>query len=238
MILQIFDVEHGAFALLTCDNNTRMLIDCGHNATTGWYPGSYLQQQGITFIEMLAVSNYDEDHVSGLQNLLQNVVIGNLLRNPSVSPQTIRQLKSADGMGQGIGTLTHFVENHFTGPTTVGPTTFQGLNCQYFYNKYPYFIDENNLSLVLYLECHGKGVMFPGDLESDGWRALMTRADFQAALANTKVLVASHHGRDNGWCDELRRYCSPYYVVISDKRLNAIARSLGAVRFGVLTGAF
>lgn len=42
MQLQIFDVEHGACALLTADNGTRLMIDCGHNATTGWRPGSYL----------------------------------------------------------------------------------------------------------------------------------------------------------------------------------------------------
>jgi hypothetical protein len=35
MKLQIFDVEHGACSLLTADNNARVMIDCGHNATTG-----------------------------------------------------------------------------------------------------------------------------------------------------------------------------------------------------------
>jgi hypothetical protein len=47
MHLQIFDVEHGACALLTCDNGARLMIDCGHNSTTGWYPGDYLASLGI-----------------------------------------------------------------------------------------------------------------------------------------------------------------------------------------------
>jgi hypothetical protein len=51
--LQIFDVEHGAGSLLTADNNMRLIIDCGHNATTGWKPGSYLLRQGIRNLEML-----------------------------------------------------------------------------------------------------------------------------------------------------------------------------------------
>jgi len=46
-------------------NNTRFMIDCGHNATTGWKPGTYLLQQGIRNLEMLAITNYDEDHASG-----------------------------------------------------------------------------------------------------------------------------------------------------------------------------
>ena len=48
MRLQIFDVEHGAYPLPTADNNARLMIDCGHSATTGWQPGKYLIQQGIT----------------------------------------------------------------------------------------------------------------------------------------------------------------------------------------------
>lgn len=57
MQLQIFDVEHGACALLTADNEARLMIDCGHNASTGWKPGSYLKQQGISSLEMLTITN-------------------------------------------------------------------------------------------------------------------------------------------------------------------------------------
>jgi glyoxylase-like metal-dependent hydrolase (beta-lactamase superfamily II) len=65
MQLQIFDVEHGACALLTADNSARFMIDCGHNATSGWKPGGYLLGSKISTIEMLAITNYDEDHASG-----------------------------------------------------------------------------------------------------------------------------------------------------------------------------
>lgn len=34
MELKVFDVEHGACALLSCDNGARLMIDCGHNSTT------------------------------------------------------------------------------------------------------------------------------------------------------------------------------------------------------------
>ena len=67
MILEIFDVEHGACALVTTGNGKRILIDCGDNATTGWEPGSALRRRGIAAIERLVVTNYDEDHVSGIE---------------------------------------------------------------------------------------------------------------------------------------------------------------------------
>src|SRR4051794_32540635 len=99
MRLQIFDVEHGACALVTADDNTLLMIDCGHNGITGWKPGTYLRQQGITRLEMLAITNYDEDHASGAIDLFDNVFVGWLLRNQSVSGSTIRMVKRDQGMG-------------------------------------------------------------------------------------------------------------------------------------------
>jgi beta-lactamase superfamily II metal-dependent hydrolase len=219
MDLKIFDVEHGACALLTCDDNTRLMLDCGHNGDTGWKPGTYLREQGIASIETLAVTNYDEDHVSGADDLFDRVSVGWLWRNKSVSAQTIRYLKSEDGMGPGIDRLVHEIENTYTGTGggTATPPSFQGLKRVGFSNSYPEFDDENNLSLVVHLNCNGVGVLFPGDLERAGWLKLLERADFREALRNTKVLVASHHGRENGCCEEIFSYCKPYYVVISDK---------------------
>lgn len=216
MQLQIFDVEHGACALLTCDNGTRLMIDCGHNGTNQWYPGTYLRRQGVEYLEMLAVTNYDEDHVSGLPNLLANVDVGWLSRNKSVSPETIEDLKSGTGMGKGIEALVGMARG-YTGSGE--PPVFQGLERKKFWNSYPDFDDENNLSMVLHLRCNGIGVLFPGDLEEAGWLKLLERQDFRAAVADTKVLLASHHGRESGICEDLfdRYRCSPYYVVVSDK---------------------
>ncbi len=220
MYLQIFDVEHGACALVTCENAARLMIDCGHNATTGWRPGAHLKQQGIVTLEQLAITNYDEDHVSGIADLLGQINVQWLYRNRSVSAQTIQHLKSEDGMGSGIERLVQAIDNTFTGSTSgagVAEPVFAGLERQYFYNDYPAIDDENNLSLVVHLKCHGVGIMFPGDLETAGWRALLQRQDFRQALSDTNVLIASHHGRENGCCDEIFEYCKPFYIVISDK---------------------
>lgn len=101
MELKIFDVEHGACALLSSDDGKHMMIDCGHHAPNEWYPGTYLRQQGIGSLDMLAITNYDEDHVSGLPNLREQVNIGRLWRNMTVTPDILKDLKSEDGMGNG-----------------------------------------------------------------------------------------------------------------------------------------
>ncbi|AZO69954.1 hypothetical protein [Mesorhizobium sp. M1D.F.Ca.ET.043.01.1.1] len=221
MQLQIFDVEHGACALATCDDNSRLMIDCGQNGLTGWRPGNYLYDRQIYNLDMLAITNYDEDHVAGLPNLFdRGIDIQWLWRNKSVTSQTIRKLKSEDGMGAGIAKLVDVIDNVFTAGTgglATPQPSFAGMTRKVFYNDYPAFDDENNLSMVVHLNCHGVGMMFPGDLERAGWLKLLEQEDFREALKNTHVLVASHHGRENGCCEEIFHYCKPYYVVISDK---------------------
>ncbi len=218
MELKIFDVEHGACALLTCDNGSRLMIDCGHNGDTGWRPGRYLRDLGVSRLEMLAITNYDEDHVSGLPDLLDNVDIEWLWRNKSVTPETIRYLKYEDGMGPGIGALVDMASS-YTGGTNATPPIFFGVERQVFCNNYPEFDDENNLSMVVHLRIAGINFLFPGDLESAGWEALLKQPAFQSAVSGTHVLIASHHGRENGICTEVfdTYGCNPFYVVISDK---------------------
>jgi beta-lactamase superfamily II metal-dependent hydrolase len=218
--LQIFDVEHGACALLTADNNKRIMIDCGHNATTGWRPGTYLANRGILNLDMLAITNYDEDHAGGSGDLFDRVNVAWLLRNRSVSGATIKTLKAEDGMGPGIDRLVYAIDHIFNGvgaPMAREPE-FQGVVRQVFFNSFPLFDDENNLSLVMFLKCHGIGVMFPGDLEKKGFLELLKNETFRQALRETNVFVASHHGRENGCCEEIAAELrNVYYVVISDK---------------------
>lgn len=221
MLLEIFDIEHGACALITTSNDKRVMIDCGHNAATNWRPGSHLARFGITSLDRLYVTNFDEDHVSGFPNLTDYVHIGALYRNPSVAPSTIRCLKKTDGMGVGIERLVLFMEHVFTGgppPEDYGDTSFS-----VYWNRYGAlggFTDENNLSLVVFVTSGQHKFIFPGDMEKDGWRQLLWNPAFVAELRGVNFFVASHHGRENGYCEEVLSLCPGIeVVVISDKRM-------------------
>lgn len=224
-LLQVFNVEHGACALLTTPAGLggwrRVLIDCGHNATTLWYPGRHLRNLGVTFLEKLIVTNYDEDHVSGYPDLLaQGVQVDWIVRNTSVAPATIRHLKSETGMGKGIDALIQSLGGYLPpGASPNAPPNFPGVQMEYFWNDYPVFDDENNLSLVLYLTVYGTSFLFPGDMECKGFeRLLAMNARFRQVVPNINVLVASHHGRESGICEDMfdTRGCRPQLVVISD----------------------
>lgn len=223
MDLKIFDVEHGSCALLTCDDNTRLMIDAGHNVTGNWRPGEYLLGNNIRTLDMLTITNYDEDHVSGIENLLTSVDVRWLSRNKSVTSATLRDLKKEGGMGPGIKYLCRAIDQIFTGDGSAPKPRFAGLERRTFWCRYPQFTDENDLSLVNFLSCNGIGVMFPGDLERAGWEHLSQDAGFREAMSATSVLVAPHHGRvadvnRHFYREFFKKYFpNVYYVVISDK---------------------
>src|SRR5207302_10301563 len=99
MILRIFDVEHGACAMLTGPTNTLAMIDCGHNNSTGWRPSRYIRSTlGRSHIEYLLITNVDQDHVSDLANLLASGInVQHVLTNMRVSPDVLQILKEANG---------------------------------------------------------------------------------------------------------------------------------------------
>jgi beta-lactamase superfamily II metal-dependent hydrolase len=218
MRIQIFDVEHGGCALVTADTGARIMIDTGHNATTNWRPSAHLRSVGVTHLDQLIVTNYDEDHASDLANVLRVVSVGTLSSNPTVSAANLRQLKRKGGIGNGIAALADLKGRYTASVTGPGPD-LGNLSLRYFWNRYPTeFEDENNLSLVVILNAFGLTICFPGDMEVAGWRNLLRNRAFVQVISEVNVFVASHHGRENGCCDELfsRTTLKPAIVVISD----------------------
>jgi beta-lactamase superfamily II metal-dependent hydrolase len=221
MILRVFDVEHGQCALIELDNGKYFMIDVGHNGTTGWKPGPYLKSRQINQIDLLAVTNYDGDHVSGLIGLRESVGVKVLLRNKRVSLDQLRAIKAeTGGMGHSIRHLMHMAEHVYTAPAE--DLVCPGFSYKTFAHSHDDFQDTNNLSLVVFVELHGIGILFPGDLEVPGWTKMLSRPDFREVLKKTSIFVASHHGRRSGFCKDVFEYqgqklCQPYFVVVSDK---------------------
>jgi len=225
--LEIFDVDHGACALLTLwpahgGAAQRVMIDCGHSIRDGqkWSPGAYLRRVGVTYLDILIITNFDEDHASGAPDLLRNQIgVGCLMGNPTVPADVIEFLKTEDGIGPGIKLIaTSLGERKARGYQDPWPS-LPGVRAHWFCNTYPGFEDENNLSLVLFLEVHGVTFMFPGDMEKAGFQNLLRlRPDFSEWLRRVHVLEASHHGRRNGICEEMfdDHGCRPELVIISD----------------------
>jgi beta-lactamase superfamily II metal-dependent hydrolase len=172
---------------------------------------------GIHYLDQLFITNYDEDHVSNLSDLRRTVSIGSLTRNPTVSASALHELKTRDCQpGSGIAELIRMARE-YTYPIVNSPD-WGGIEFRTFWNTYPYdFDDENNLSMVVFVHHPQVSILFAGDLEKAGWRRLLQNPAFGQELFKVHVLVASHHGRESGCCEELFELgWAPQIVIISD----------------------
>jgi beta-lactamase superfamily II metal-dependent hydrolase len=218
MRIRIFDVTHGFCSLLTANNGNTMLFDCGHNEITGFRPSNYLVANGYRRIDHLVISNFDRDHVSDLPNVVAKIPVTRFFRNQNVSAEAMADIKQAAGS---IGSAVQFAINmheEYVHPVA-NPPAFPDIEFVTFSNSYPRFQDTNNLSLVSFIHCNGMGIVFPGDMEVEGWRELLKNPYFRENLGRVSIFVASHHGRDSGYCDEVFNHCRPEVVIISDKEM-------------------
>lgn len=215
MWIRIFDVTDGFCAYIVADDGDTLLIDCGYNTQTGFRPSSYVRYQGRASVQGLIVSNYDEDHLRDLPNMLNAVRIETLYRNKSVSAEELRRIKLARGptLGDGtralLGMMSTYTHDAYA-------PQLASAEMMMFHNPYPRFDDTNNLSLVTFLHYRDIHIIFPGDLEKAGWQALLGNRSFRDQLKRVNFFVASHHGRESGYFSDIFEYCSPAIVILSD----------------------
>lgn len=219
MQLSIFDVAHGSCAHLLTDARNNILIDCADGTESGFSPTRYLTASGCRSVQRFFPLNYDEDHLRGLPELRKTIPIQVLHRNPSISTDQLRAIKLSNGspLGSGITALLAMLDE-YTGSAPSIPE-HPTLYFQTFWNSYPTFTDTNNLSQVLFLNFEGTSIVFPGDLEKAGWYTLLESPAFRTALTKVNIFVASHHGRESGYCPEVFELCKPAVVIISDEQI-------------------
>ncbi len=224
--IRVWDVEHGCCVMLQHHSQTLAgtvggrlaMIDSG--SSHDFRPSRYIRQVlKRDKLDYLFVTNADQDHMSDLKGLEDaGIAVKTFFKNPSYTPDEIRAIKCKSGplsddakwYADAIGT--------FTAPATEPFNShMDGVTCRTFFNPYPTFTDTNNLSLVVFIKYLGFKMLFPGDLEKAGWLALLKAPEFRAELKGTNVLMASHHGRESGFCGDIFDYFTPDCVVISDK---------------------
>ena len=212
MRLEILNVDHGFCAYAVGSNGGVLLFDCGHSSANR--PSTCLPARSITSIRRFFVTNYDEDHISDLLAVRQNLDIKVLTRNSSMTSAQIRSLK-IQPISPAMTELLGMIDS-FTGCVTAEQLEPAGLRVWFFHNDYPTFTDTNNLSLLTFLDVGGVSFVLGGDLERAGWLTLLENPHVQGLLKRVDVFVVSHHGRESGYCPEVFSYCKPRSVVMSD----------------------
>lgn len=230
MRIRVWDVEHGCCVMVQHVTKVGLnpevggplaMIDSG--SSSDFKPSTYVKALGRNKLDYLFITNADQDHMSDLKGLVDaGIEVVTLHRNPSYTGEQMRQIKLVSGpltddANWYVSALSEFT-NTVDAPFN---TCMAGITYKAFFNSYGsgggQFKDTNNLSLVVFIKYKNFKMLFPGDLEKAGWAALLQRADFRTELVGTDVLMASHHGRESGYCEEIFKYFTPSCVVISDK---------------------
>ena len=213
MRIQVHDVDHGSCITVTGPSGDVMMLDCGYSLSRPWFPSVAYAGQTI---RMFIPQNLDEDHVQDLPALWNGPPIMGMFSNPTVTAAALKAMK-AGRMGAGVQKAYDILAYYGAGGIGQWQHDLGGVHWHAFFNRYGLdFTDTNNLSVALFVRWGAFTILLGGDLECAGWERLLRMPDFVARLAEVRVYVASHHGRENGKCEALFKYMRPDVVIFSD----------------------
>ena len=191
-----------ADAILLTTADSAVLIDAGEKSF-GKTILSYLEEKGITHLDYLIVTHFDQDHVGGAAKVLEGVTVGAVLQ--SNRPRNSREYENYIEALNSAGIV----------PVTVRET------CEFALDGVSYGIDpprktenqkdeSNNSSLIVSVTNGAHSFLFTGDAQTE------RLAEFLDTNQKTyDVLKLPHHGREEPLLDALLVSVKPSYAVIT-----------------------
>lgn len=227
--IRIFDVDYGFCAAVHTSDHRRILIDCGYSHTRGGFnPTRYFLDNGIRRLNYLIMPTLIEGHLAGFYDLISNSFnncfsIQHLLMNPSIDADSLPELMIRNfslSHHEALKVLSDVCQRCGNVERTIH---LGEVELSFFWNTYPEFLDFHNLSLVTFLSYEGFKVIFPGNLKTAGWQALLRNHKFREQLRQVNLFVASNHGQADGYCLEVFNYCNPDLIIISNDHQKLIS---------------
>ena len=199
LTVHFIDVGQADCALLECGGQT-MLID-GGNAEDSSLVVSYLQGQGVEYLDYVVCTHAHEDHVGGLSGPLNTCTVGQVFAPVTEYDSKVFSNFVKYTQQQGLGLTIPQADSTFAlgqaQVTVLGPR-----------REYE---DTNNTSIVLRLDYGETSFLFTGDMESTAEQDLL---DAGCDLDAT-VLKVGHHGSSTSSSYVFLREVMPTYAVIS-----------------------
>ncbi len=208
--IKIFQVEQGFCAAIELGSRHTILIDCG--SSHQFKPAQYIwQRKHCEYLDYLILPAYTKDHLSGFDELVNqfyqhDIPIHFLVFNPSLNLEQLSDLKPFPLP------LNNSLKNLKDQSQTI---EIEDLKLTFFENKSAN--NEHDLSLVTFIQDQDINMILPADLEKEGWLKLLESESFRANLEKVNIFVASNHGREIGYCEEVFNYCHPEVIIVSNK---------------------
>lgn len=198
----VFDVGK-ADAMVIQTKNSVTVIDTG-NKGDGKVIERFLTAQGIDTINTLMITHYDKDHVGGAARLINRMNIDTIYV-PDYTPTAEEYQDFMEKVNEKGKTLTK-LEKGTEKSWTYDDAVFQLFAAnQSSYGKN----EENDFSLVLYLQHGEKSFLFAGDAEEARQREILGMK-----LGKVDFLKYPYHGNYLSTSEEFLNGCQPEYTVV------------------------
>ncbi len=210
LTIHFIDVGQGDSTLIITPQNKVILIDGGGSLDENYDVGKntlvpYLLDSGISVIDYLMVSHFDNDHVGGLKYVLKTLKVKNIIiakqANICEEYEEFMQLAKEKNINVLI--------------VTAGNVINIERNIK-IYILYPTakleFADLNNNSIVAKLMYNNFSMLFTGDIEKEAESRIIEKYN-QNVLKST-VLKIAHHGSKTSSTKEFLQLVNPQIALI------------------------
>lgn len=227
--IQIFNVDHGFSAAVSTGDKHTILLGCGYNTQTGFTSAKYLFQQRDPFLDSIILPAYSEDDLIAFQDFLAQCLehqlpVNFFIANPLVDFAQFSQITIPHQPLNNILSLK--ISSHPECQQISHSMLMNEIKMTFFWNNHLSFQNINNLSLVTFLSYRDVQIIFPGNLEREGWRNLLQCYDFCDRLKKVNIFVASAHGKETGYCPEVFNYCTPEVIIISNQAAQSVTNQI------------
>lgn len=221
----IFNIELGQCIFFYPRSQPKfgLMVDCGNtenfepiNQIIKWnlLPEKTNDNPPKPILKNLTITNYDQDHFSGLPYLKSKVKIETTRLPKNISSQELRNIK--EKITKPIEEMIKLKDDYTNSITLDTPYKKDTYHLEK--SDFPDIkIDTNKLSQIVFVSYKGVSICIPGDLDSSAWEKLLLKDGVQSKLRETLIFVASHHGREDGYNEKVFNYCLPEVIILSDK---------------------
>lgn len=224
LFVTVLDVGQGDGIVLEANGNT-VLVDCGSSQRSELGEKvlvPYLKSQGIGYLEAVIVTHGDQDHVSGIRELLEDqesgIEIGQLIFSKAGGMDSacreladIAQRRDISVRYCGAGDTLHGILGEKAEIYCLHPKEHADDIQIQMKAEYPEEADRNGDSIVLYISYGSFSLLLTGDIGKEEEQRLMETYH----LGTVTVLKAAHHGSANSNSREFLECIRPGYVIFS-----------------------